>query len=316
LECRRILTDPAASVLIFIYKTQDAVSLAKHLGSELGLLSLAYHSQMPAAQREQVSQQIRSGVCRLTVTTSAMAMGVNLPATHVIVHDTVYPGVGEVSVSQLLQMCGRAGREQTQGEALILVADYDRRGAAGLAAQITKGPGNLTAWWAADERRAHGPSFYDDSRTLADRMAGVLARRTAYPLIGKIDPAIPRLPDPGATVDFLRGYFGASLGGAYLASKAPEVLDYLHDRRLAHDTHEDRHWRLTVSGLSAARAGLPMRYAGAVTQLIRDLLQLDEGGSLLGRWTALDWLITLELIVDQKPSLRSFSAKLENELDA
>lgn len=314
--CQQILSDPTHAVLIFVYKTTDAVSLAKKMGTALGQPAVAYHAQMPAAQREQVAQQIRSGQCRVAVTTSAMAMGVNLPSTHVIVLDSVYPGVGEVPVAQLLQMCGRAGRGQTPGQAVVLVAHHDRRGVTNLAAQLGQGPAGLTPWWSAEERRGFGSAPRQDVGRLIDRMAGVLARRTAYPTIGTPDPSKPRPPDPGASLDFLRGYFGAALGGQVLSARASAFLDYLHDHRLAHNTNEDGHWRLTVAGLSAARAGLPMRYAAAITQLLRDLLQLDEHGSVLARWTPLDWLIVLELISDQSPSLRSFSAKLETEVDA
>ena len=60
------------------------------------------------------------GDCRCVVTTAALAMGVNLPATHVLVRDLSYGLDGSLTEGELLQMAGRAGRGIKTGQAFFL----------------------------------------------------------------------------------------------------------------------------------------------------------------------------------------------------
>ena len=94
--CHELLSKPENSVLIFVYQTTSAVRLAQALSSELGSLTgaVAYHSKMPKAIREKAREAFLAGTSRCLVCTSALAAGVNLPATHVIVRDLTFPGVG------------------------------------------------------------------------------------------------------------------------------------------------------------------------------------------------------------------------------
>ncbi len=86
---------------------------------------LAYHGQMSATQREAVRVSSGVGQCRCVVATTALGLGVNLPATHVLVRDNTFAGVGPLSVSELLQMMGRAGRAERAGEAIVIVRPRD-----------------------------------------------------------------------------------------------------------------------------------------------------------------------------------------------
>lgn len=289
-ECQQALEDPAASVLVFVYKTADAQKLAKALNHDLGQPVGFAHSQMSSADKARAIQGFTEGTQRILVASSSLAMGVNLPCTHVIVRDTHYPNEGPVPIHQLLQMCGRAGRGDHPGKALVLVQDIDKRGPANLASALaTPEPPAFPspAPWQSDS----------DIPDLADRVAGILARNH----------------DRGADLSFLRAWCARSLRGEDLADQLPAILDWLDWWKLAstaHSEYEDGRWRLTLAGRTAANQGLPLRIAAGVMQLWRDLLQIDPEDKLLAGWSAFDHLLTIELLTDRAPSLRRDSAKL------
>ncbi|MCB0189715.1 MAG: hypothetical protein KDE31_35835, partial [Caldilineaceae bacterium] len=102
-----LLSDPASNLLLFVYQTKSAELLATKLSDALkpfGSLALAFHAQMSASERQRVQQLFRNGNCRCLVTTTALSLGVNLPATHVLIRDNTFPGVGRLSSGELLQM--------------------------------------------------------------------------------------------------------------------------------------------------------------------------------------------------------------------
>ena len=114
---------PTRSVLVFVYQTRSTERLAARLHEQLGFTgrspgTLAYHAQMSLARREAVRAALYAGQSKCVVTTTALGLGVNLPATHVVVRDTTFPGIGPLGVGELLQMMGRAGRGERPGEAV------------------------------------------------------------------------------------------------------------------------------------------------------------------------------------------------------
>lgn len=291
-ECRQVLADPQASVLIFVYKTAGAQSLATMLAAELGQPVGYAHSQMPSAAKAVAIAGFGAGAQRVLVASSALAQGVNLPCTTVIVRDTHYPGSGPVPAHQLRQMCGRAGRGDQPGTALVLVQDLDRRGPAALAKELATP--TLPAWPTRESWRQR-----TDLPGLADRIAAVMAR----------------YHERGVDLPFLRGWWGRSLRGDDVADHLPAILDWLDWWKLAstaHREYEDGRWRLTLGGRAAAQHGLPLRLAGGALQLWRDLLQVDPADRLLGDWSAFDHLLIVELLADRAPSLRRDSADLSD----
>lgn len=84
-------------------------------------------SDLERAERETVEAAFRSGELRVLVATSGLAMGVNLPATTVVIADHAYRS-GRFTVAEYLNMAGRAGRWMegiTHGTS-YLVAESER----------------------------------------------------------------------------------------------------------------------------------------------------------------------------------------------
>lgn len=92
-----------------------------------------HHAGLLPEIKKMVENTFRAGNLPILVTTSTLAMGVNLPAHLVIVKSTKHYVAGcymEYSESTLLQMIGRAGRPQfdTSGTAVILTTITEKVG--------------------------------------------------------------------------------------------------------------------------------------------------------------------------------------------
>lgn len=289
-ECQQLLTDPQVSILIFVYKTSDAKALAKLLTSELDKPVGYAHSQMTSAEKASAIRSFTNGGHRILVASSALAMGVNLPCTNVIIRDTHYPGIGPVPLHQLRQMCGRAGRGDHPGTALVLVQDIDQRGQKTVAKELSDTEQN-----AIFQKRNWNQ--HRDIAIFADRVAAIMVRNHAR----------------GVDLTFLREWCARSLRSDDISDHLPAIIDWLDWWKLASTSHtefEDGKWRLTLGGQVAAKHGLPLRIAAGVLQLWRDLLQVDSTDQLLSDWSTFDHLLILELLADRSPSLRRDSSDL------
>jgi hypothetical protein len=114
----------------------------------------------------------------------------------------------------------------------------------------------------------------------------------------------------------LDGFFGRSFGGRAIVTQVPTALNWLKCESLVYQDESSQQLHLTTLGSVAVRSVLPLKLASGFARLIRDLLLLDEDAELLGRWTPLDFLICLELLHDDTPSLRRFSADLADQVMA
>ncbi len=306
------LVDPSACVLVFVYQTRSAERLATLLGEALGGQAgsagpLAYHARMSASQRDNVRAAFLAGRCRCVVSTTALGLGVNLPATYVIVRDTAFPGVGPLPAAELLQMMGRAGRGDRAGRATVIVRPSDARTAPELRKELVEGHlPELVSHFGRGAGRAAGraieaPRHEADTRIVATHVAAHLSRRS----------------ETGSTAEKLEAFFERSLSGEKLAQRVPGALEWLSDpsRALVHRDARER-YALTTLGLSATRAVLPLEVAAGFAQLLRDLLILDPSDRLLAGWRPLDHLIVLGLLFDRSPRLRRFNATLPEKLDA
>ncbi|XP_067665183.1 probable ATP-dependent DNA helicase HFM1 [Haliotis asinina] len=83
-----------------------------------------HHAGLSTADRRHVEELFRNAMLPVLVSTSTLAMGVNLPAHLVVIKSTVFYSMGsptEYSDSQVLQMIGRAGRPQYDTSATAVI---------------------------------------------------------------------------------------------------------------------------------------------------------------------------------------------------
>jgi len=305
---RAVLDDPDSSALIFVYQTRSAEKLAREIhdsidGAAGPVGPLAYHAQLSMQRRREVREAYASGDCRCVVTTTALALGVNLPATHVLVRDSTFPGVGPLPTAELLQIMGRAGRQNRPGRGSVLLRPEDAWQPSELSSALrdeTVLP--LTSSFVRSLARLSRsrPPNVAELEPLATAIAGILARSA----------------EEGCRLEDLEVFMRRSLGGSRLAGLLGPGLSWLCDpsRRLAFRDEQGR-YRLTVLGRNATKAVLPLPVAAGVGQLFRDLMSLDPEDSLLAGWGLLDHLIVLDLMSGRSPRLRNFSQRLGEQLE-
>lgn len=123
------LANPGHRVLVFAYRRDTVEALAARLGG------LPLHA---GTDREAARRALDDGSTRCVVATTAAALGLDLPVSHVWVRDPVFHGVGRLPPRRLLQMLGRAGHGTRPGWGAVLAregaADLRRRLAAPLPA--------------------------------------------------------------------------------------------------------------------------------------------------------------------------------------
>ena len=84
-----------------------------------------HHSGLLNSQREQIENSFKAGLLKAICSTTTLGFGVNMPAHTVLIRDiTRHDGYGSqrLSVNEVLQLCGRAGRPKydTEGRALLI----------------------------------------------------------------------------------------------------------------------------------------------------------------------------------------------------
>jgi superfamily II DNA/RNA helicase len=296
------LKDPTAQALVFVYQTRSAEKLARELTQSLAALvgpagAKAYHSQMSAGQREQVRTAFLAGRSRVVVTTSALAMGVNLPATHVAVRDLSYPGADSPELGDLLQMMGRAGRGDQAGVAAVFKQARD-------------------AWDTAALRKAlaeeHLPDF--QSAFASDQSQRRRDSNAEPPAIPQVLAFLSRRGKTACTQEDIEQFFLRSFGGQHLAGLVGGALFWLETKKLAFRSEQGA-YALTNLGSKVALSVLPPPLAAGYAQLLRDLLQGDNDDTTVGGWKALDHLLVLCLLYDRTPGLRPYSEALVTQVN-
>jgi helicase len=120
---RQVMKIDGRSLMVFVYRKADTEAMAERLKREISDSEAiaAFHSGMSVGERLSVGQRFRDRSLRVLVSTTSLKMGINSPATDVIIRDSVFPGVGRLSTGDVLQMLGRAGRGATPGVGTVLV---------------------------------------------------------------------------------------------------------------------------------------------------------------------------------------------------
>lgn len=297
------LCSPDSSLLIFVYQTRSAQALARYLNEKITAqietgVARPYHSKMSQLQREQTKQSFLQGECRVLVTTTALSLGMNLPATDVLVRDNTFPGMGKLKGAELLQMMGRAGRGSQSGTASVLVRPgfgWDREDlVATLKAEPL--PNLVSAFDVGDSWSKSSPA-----------MPGITPQ---------IASLLSRWHEQGATQQDIEDFLAKSLGGQALTGAVREVLTWLESQWLAYQEPDSHRYFLTVLGRRAVRSVLPLPVASGYAQLLRDFMSLDDSDELLEQWRSQDHLLILDLLSDNSPNLRRYSKQLVQQVDS
>jgi helicase len=304
-ELQAVLEAPSTAAIVYVYRRDAADALARRLSESLGQAVLAYHSGQAAAQRTRIRREFVNGASRCLVATTALAMGVNLPATHVFVRDSTFHGHGKLGVDQLLQILGRAGRGDRSGLGVVILRPRDA--------------------WSGDEL---AQALHDEDLPPLRSSFEAMLHRSTRAREDESDPAeaaaaslvaslLGRATEDGLTREDLEILLGNTLGARSLVPRVDASLQWLTDppRVLAH-RDDARRWHLTALGRAAVHSMLPLTYAGGLGQLTRDLVSLDPTARLIGRWSALDHLFVISLGSDRSPKPRRFSEQLASRVDS
>ena len=285
------------TALVFVYQTRSAVKLAERLTERLGITlgpagALTYHSKYSAQKRMSVRALYQGGQSRCLVCTTALSAGVNLPTTHVLVRDLVFPGEGPLPIDQLQQMAGRAGRRNIGGFAAFLVKSTDQRQADQLRVEIE----------------------YPKYRELKSALLLQPRAGDNDPAVAAINGFLAKVATNGIELETLRLFWSGSLVGPEGARIAEAAVRWLSDGARLLAFEENDRVSSTRLGQVSAKSAVPPAIAAGIGQFIRDLLHLDEGGQILGSWTALDSLILAELLAPTTFNLRRYSQELKGSV--
>jgi ATP-dependent DNA helicase len=254
--------------------------------------------------REKARGAYLVGTSRCLVCTSALAAGVNLPASHVIVRDLTFAGVGPLHIEDLIQMSGRAGRGIRPGHAFFIHRPSDA--------------------WRLDElvENLEHPHL----RSLTSALVPPIGRQKAARTRGEdtvisasatiLLSLLARAGEAGRTVSELESFVGKTLGGKLIVPHVRQALDWLRapDRLFAFQ-NEIGLVVPTTLGLAAARSTLPLGFAAGFGQLVRDLFSLEAEETVFGEWSSLDHVLIVELLAERTFSLRQFSEPLREQID-
>jgi ATP-dependent DNA helicase len=299
-----ILRDPSNAAITFVYRRGSAEALARKLPQVLGLSVLSFHSGLSRAERSHVRSQFIGGSCRCLTATTALAMGVNLPATHVLIRDTTFYGFGRLRIAEILQILGRAGRGDRPGRGIVLVRPTDTWAAEELTVALR------------DEVLPPLQSTFERPVIINKREDSRASNDTELAAVSLIAACLGRSGSEGLSVSDISRLLANTLGGAAITSRIDPALRWLCDptRVLAYKDDKDI-FHLTFLGRSGVRSMLPPQYLAAVGQLIRDLISLDPNTKLLRRWSPLDHLFLLALLSERTPRFRRFSESLASQID-
>ncbi|MBU1240032.1 DEAD/DEAH box helicase [Myxococcota bacterium] len=117
-------------IALFVSHVKSACTLAPAIHDHLTdrpqgycrgpLWARAFHAGLPREEKEEIITSLHKGTLPIVVSTTALAKGIDLPLTTVIVRDLHLPGRGSISVNELNQLGGRCGRRGRRGKVYVL----------------------------------------------------------------------------------------------------------------------------------------------------------------------------------------------------
>ena len=286
----RKLTDEGERFIVFRETKSETVNVARYLARELGLppargaiaelpagdpssasanlqetLSggVAFHNaDLDREERRAVEEHFRKpdGDLRAIVATTTLAMGVNTPASSVVVVGLEHPGQVPYSVAEYKNIVGRAGRlgYAESGTSYLFALD----------------PSEEHYVW---QRYVTGRPEDLSSRFLAD---GTDPRSLVLRVIAAVERGAGRGLEPKDVVEFLEVSFGAfqerqaSQSWRWDRTRVAETLLELEEHELI-ETASDGGLRLTPLGRLAAESGIEVE---SVIRLVEALGSVNSAG--------------------------------------
>jgi helicase len=303
---RKILAEsPDHRVLCFVYQKNRARRQARDLAATLsgkrgqeGPQDLPdcmdagaawYHADLSQPSRAEVRRRFTDPVdsLRVVFATTALMMGVNLPATHVLLIDPDRGGdQPALATQEILQMLGRAGRGDREGTGWVLL-DSDREDLELILEKIReeKLP-SLTSSLLPLERVSLGYPDHEDPRLLGAIM-GLLLR------CGPI------------TSDALRDLVASLWGGKSLTANLSKCLRVLRAWRLVWEEEGTGLLHMTALGKTSTRTLVPPDLAAGWGAFLRDTLSAHPDGLGVLHLSEVDLLLLTLLSNDSfKPLIR------------
>lgn len=312
-EVKSILTDPKCSVLIFVYQTASAEKLATAIAEAISNKKIKqhdltaainagvawFHSKLSVATKASILHSMEIGTVRVAVSTTALSMGINLPATHVFVRDTSFTGYKDLDISDLMQMIGRAGRGDNSGTGIVLLSGNNLSKESTIVSGIKNEevPVISSRLVPVDRDYTFGTPkddiYYIDR--VGNQLMGILNRYTSI------------------TMTALKEYLSFTLGGNRF-EELPMVLRHLSDWKLAFFNEDTNEYQLTHLGRIASQYYLPPLTAANLGQLIRDLLSDKPCGEHISKLAPIDYLIILCLVSNENKPIVRYSKALQGKV--
>lgn len=309
-EIQNILRTDGTSVIVFVYQTASAERYANDLarkrsGKRIAAHDLSaamdagvawFHANMSAETKNRVIEAMENGSVRVTVSTTALSMGINLPATHVFVRDVTFSGFKDLDAADLLQMLGRAGRGNQPGIGVVFLSKNnlvkERAVVDGMTNETMPAIKSALPPAVRDE-------YYGTSRTdffYLDRVGNqVIGALNRYQTVTK---------------SVLEAYFQKTLCGGRFGN-LDEILRYLVEWKLAWRDETTNEYALTALGQISSRCYFPPVTSANTGQLIRDLLTDEPSGKHIAEFAPIDYVIMLCLCSNEFKSIARYSKKAE-----
>jgi superfamily II DNA/RNA helicase len=267
---------PKGKCIVFVSTVVQAESLVRLIAGRIqGSNAVAYHASLTSAEKQLRAEAFKSGACHVLVSTTALGMGVNLPASTIIVRDVNLHGRGRLSAQELSQMLGRDGRGTSAGTGYVVLRPTDPWGVTELVQAIDSG--------SHEESRCE----YAEEKPSTRQIAAILARRQKEPV----------------TREEMQALASRSLRGPLDADALDSGLRWMADPRVILTHEEDEGFVLTTLGTLGTQSMLPLELVAGFGRLIRNLLDADLM-EIVEALTPIDLLATAYIVLKPKLVVR------------
>jgi helicase len=264
-QATAVLAVPERSLLVFVYRQNDAVRLAKRIAADFGHEGTVapFHSALPLQAKNAALQAFQSGRTRVLVCTTSLALGINSPATEVIVRDTVFYGFGRLQATDILQMTGRAGRGSAEGSAVVLFSDNEKWQPLATALETKQIDPLLPRLIPATAR-------YRKGREAAEEPPSALTTALLGEIGGKLTIRLPELQT------FISHTYSAVCHGVSATEIHASVQQLIAEKLVYRVENSEDEVAATKLGRTVSHAGLSAESGALMGTFLRSMISLSE----------------------------------------